>query len=450
MINTILIVDDEESIRRNLKTYLVSQGFNVEIAADGKSGLEICRSRHVDLVLLDLKLPDMSGLEVLTQIKAISPGLAVIIITAYGDVRTAVEAIKLKADNFVLKPIELASLTVIVNNCLENYARRMETQYLREKLSRMEGQETYYRLRQPEEIYQGIRLLSEKSSVNVLILGETGTGKGMIARIIHDLSDRRQKAFVDLNCAGLSENLLESELFGHEAGAFTDARNQKRGLLEVAAGGSVFLDEIGDLSLLVQAKLLKVIEEKSFRRLGGVVNINADVRIMAASNIDLERAVKEKKFREDLYYRLKVMPLSLPPLRERREDILVLARIMLEEFTGSLGRSISGFSNEAEGVLYFYSWPGNIRELRNVVERAVLICTEGIIQAQNLPEDMRKGQGGRELTPGNADLSLEDSEKAHIQNVLKTCQGNHSQAARILKIHRTTLIKKIKKYKLEQ
>ncbi|MCX5867399.1 MAG: sigma-54 dependent transcriptional regulator [Proteobacteria bacterium] len=450
MINSILIIDDEDSIRRNLKTYFISQGFNVETAADGKSGIEICRSRPVDVVLLDLKLPDMPGLEVLSKIKAISPGLVVIIITAYGDVRTAVEAIKLKADNFVLKPIELASLSVIVNKCLENYARWMEAQYLREKLSKMEGLETYNKLRQPEKVYQGIRLLSEKSSVNVLILGETGTGKGMIARIIHDLSDRREKAFVDLNCAGLSENLLESELFGHEAGAFTDARTQKRGLLEVAAGGSVFLDEIGDLSPSVQAKLLKVIEEKSFRRLGGVVNINADVRIMATSNIDLERAVKENKFREDLYYRLKVMPLRLPPLRERREDIMPLARIMLEEFKRSLGRNILGFSNEAEGVLYYYSWPGNIRELRNVIERAVLICDGSVIQPYHLPEDMRKGQGGRrELTPGNADLSLEDSEKAHIQNVLKTRKGNHSQAARILKIHRSTLIKKIKKYKIE-
>ena len=449
MINTILIVDDEVSILRNLKTYFASQGFKVETAADGKSGIEICRTKPVNLVLLDLKLPDLSGLEVLSQIKAISPGTGVIIISAYGDVRTAVEAIKLKADNFVLKPIELASLLVIVNNCLENYARRKETQYLREKLSKMEGLEKFYKLRQPEEISQGIRLLSEKSSVNVLILGETGTGKGMIARIIHDSSDRREKAFVDINCAGLSENLLESELFGHEAGAFTDARSQKRGLLEVAAGGSVFLDEVADLSPSVQAKLLKVIEEKTFRRLGGVVNISADVRIMAASNIDLESAVQEKKFREDLYYRLKVMPLKLPPLRERREDIMPLAGVMLEEFTVSLGRNISGFSTEAESVLYFYSWPGNIRELRNVVERAVLICTEGIIQARHLPEDMKNGQGGREPIPGNADLSLEDSEKVHIQNVLKTCRGNHSQAARILKIHRSTLIKKIRKYNLE-
>ena len=450
MLNTILIVDDEVLIRRNLKTYFASQGFNVETAADGTSGIEICQSRQVDVVLLDLKLPDLSGLEVLSQIKIISPGTAVIIISAYGDVRTAVEAIKLKADNFVLKPIELASLLVIVNNCLENYAWRLEARYLREKFSRMEGQEAYNKLRQPEEVNRGIRLLSEKSSVNVLILGETGTGKGMVARIIHDLSDRRERAFVDLNCAGLGENLLESELFGHEAGAFTDARNQKRGLLEVAAGGSVFLDEVGDLSPSVQAKLLKVIEEKSFRRLGGVVNISADVRIMAASNIDLERAVREKKFREDLYYRLKVMPLKLPPLRERREDIMPLAGVLLKEFTVSLGRKISGFSTEAEGVLYYYSWPGNIRELRNVVERAVLICTEGIIQAQHLPEDMKKRQGPQGLTPGNADLSMEDLEKVHIQNVLKTCQGNNSQAARILKIHRSTLIKKIKKYQLEQ
>ncbi|MDD5223669.1 MAG: sigma-54 dependent transcriptional regulator [bacterium] len=449
MINTILIVDDEDSIRRNLKTYFVSQGFNVETAADGKSGIEICRSRHVDIVLLDLKLPDLSGLEVLSQIKAISPGQAVIIITAYGDVRTAVEAIKLKADNFVLKPIELASLLVIVNNCLENYARRIEAQYLREKLSKLEGKETYSKLRQPEEIYRGIKLLSEKSSVNVLILGETGTGKGMISRIIHDLSDRRERAFVDLNCAGLSENLLESELFGHEAGAFTDARSQKRGLLEVAAGGSVFLDEIGDLSLSVQAKLLKVIEEKSFRRLGGVVNINADVRIMAASNIDLDEMVKEKKFREDLYYRLKVMPLRLPPLRERREDILPLARIMLEEFNRSLKHNVSGISEEAEVLLHSYYWPGNIRELRNIIERAVLICSEGVIQAGHLPEEVRKRVSSREISTGKADLSLEGSEKAHIQNVLKMCKNNKSLAAKNLGIHRTTLVYKLKKYKFE-
>ncbi len=447
MLNSLLIVDDDEFISQNLKKYFGIKGFNVQVAHDGKSGIKLCQTTPTDMVLLDFWLPDMSGLDVLKIIKSTSPGTGVIIITAYGDVETAVKAIQMKADNFILKPIDLEVLKDMVEKSLESYRTQAEVQYLKRKVSRLEGSPLLKMLRQSQEVYHAIRLLADNFSTNVLILGETGTGKGMVARIIHELSDRRTSQFVDINCAGLSSDLLESEIFGHERGAFTDAKTFKRGLLEVANGGSIFLDEIGELSLSVQAKLLKVIEKRNFRRLGGTANIEVDTRIMAATNTDLEKVVKEKKFRKDLYSRLNVMPITLAPLRNRNQDVLPLANIFLEEFKKLFVKEISGFSPEAEAMLLYYSWPENIRELRNVVERAVLLCEGNFIRTMDLPDNLKRRKISPKLSPED-DWSLESMEKKHLEKILAACNNNHSKAAEILGIHRSTLIKKIEKYNL--
>ncbi|MDD5225239.1 MAG: sigma-54 dependent transcriptional regulator [bacterium] len=448
VLHQILIVDDEEAIRLNLGQYFRTRDYEVREAGNGKAALELCRSIPIDVVLLDLRLPDQDGLEVLKKIKSMSLGTGVIIITAYGDVETAVKAIQLQADNFVLKPIDLASLEAIVRKILTNSRSLKEIQYLRRKTSVLDKTEMGEMPRQPAEVHHAINLLAKNSSTNILIMGETGTGKGMVARIIHELSDRKEGQFVDINCAGLSGELLESELFGHERGAFTDAKTFKRGLLEVANGGSLFLDEVAELSLSVQAKILKVIEEKVFRRLGGTTNNRVDVRIMAATNTNLEKKVKSGKFREDLFFRLNVMPVVLPPLRERRDDILPLAKIFLDEYRRSFGKSLSGFTREADRVLEVYAWPGNIRELRNVVERAVLLCEENLIGPEHLPDNMRGNKPLSPISSGESRLTLSEMEKKQIQAVLDECGNNQSQAAKILGIHRSTLIRKIKEYQI--
>ena len=448
MLDTILIVDDEESIRHNLKTLFKAKEFNVHVANDGKGAIKLCQATPMDMVLLDLRLPDIDGLDVLRSIKVSSPATAVIIITAHGDVETAVKAMKMKADNFILKPIDLAVLEDMVEKSLESYRTQEEVLYLKRKVSQLKSSVNLHGLRIPQEVYHVIQLLAKNPSTNVCILGETGTGKGMVANTIHELSDRQNRQFVDINCAGLSNEFLESELFGHEQGAFTDAKNLKKGLFEVANRGSIFLDEIGDLSLSVQAKLLKIIEKRAFRRLGGTSNIEVDVRIMAATNTDLAMAVKNKSFREDLYFRLNVMPIMLPPLRERREDILPLTNIFLKEFNKLFGKEVSGFSPAAESVLLYYSWPGNIRELRNIVERAVLLCGESAVTTAHLPQNLMGRKKSLRLLLKD-DSSLESLEKEHLKRVLSSCNYNRTVASGILGIHRTTLIKKIKKYSLD-
>ena len=448
MPSTLLIVDDEQAICRNLQTYFEKREYHVKTAHTGFDAIEEVKNTLIDLVLLDLKLPDLDGIEVLEAIKVESPGTGVVMITAHGDVETAVRAMQFKADNFILKPLDLNALETLVQRSLEHSRTNEEVKYLRRKISNLDGSDSLKFLRQPSEVYHAIQLLASNPSTNVLILGETGTGKGMVAKAIHELSSRRDGQFVDINCAGLSGELLESELFGHEKGAFTDAKTFKRGLLEVAKGGSLFLDEVGELSLPVQAKLLKIIEEKQFRRLGGTTNLEADVRILTATNSELEQAVKKGTFRKDLYYRLNVMPVMLPPLRERNEDILPLAHSFIHEFKKLFKKSIAGFSPPAESMLLSYSWPGNIRELRNVVERATLLCDQEIIQGFHLPENLKGLRSFQEYGTNNGFTNLDDIEKKHIEMILFQCGNNHSQAAKLLGIHRSTLIRKIKKYNI--
>ena len=447
MSKRILIVDDEQKLCEQLRRFFEAKGFGVFTCYDGGSAIELVRSTEVDVVLLDLRLPDLSGMEVLQQIKGEYPGTGVIIITGHGDVDTAVNAIQLRADNFVLKPVNLKTLLAVVERVLESYDRQQEVLFLRGRLSEIRGQKVK-QLLLPPDIMETVKLLADNPATNVLILGETGTGKGMVANAIHELSPRSGAQLVDLNCAGLAGNLLESELFGHEKGAFTDAKKTKRGLLEIAHQGSLFLDEVGDMSLEVQAKLLKVIEERRFRRLGGTVNVDVDVRLMAATHVELDKAVKAGTFRSDLFYRLSVMPVSLPPLRARRGDIVPLTNLFLKEFSGKFGKSVLRCARETESMLEAYGWPGNVRELRNVLERAVLLCNGATVEPRHLPENLRTQARSPRYVEG-MDYSLESVEAMHIRRILTECENNRSRAAKLLGIHRTTLLSKISKYNLD-
>jgi len=444
----ILVVDDESAIRRNLRRFFERKRYHVLSAGGGREALEALAGALVDVVLLDLKLPDMDGFEVLSRIKADYPEAAVVVITAYGEVEDAVRAIQLHADQFLLKPLDLEALETVVRRLIEECRTRTRIGYLRSQVSRLSGLPEKRRLRFPGTIEPALKLLANNPSSGVLILGETGTGKGIAARWIHEAGPRGGCSFVDINCAGLQRELLEAELFGHERGAFTDALRSKRGLLEVANGGSVFLDEVAELSLSVQAKILKVLEDKTFRRLGGTENIEVDVRIMAATNGDLEALVKEKRFRRDLFYRLNVIPLVMPPLRQRPDELLPLARDFLEEFNVSMDKRATGFHPEAEKLLLAYPWPGNVRELRNVVERALLLADGPMIHPRHLPENLRRCAAPPSLPVGGGSLSLAAVEREHVVRVLRMCGGNRSRAAGHLGIHRSTLIEKIKKYGL--
>jgi two-component system, NtrC family, response regulator AtoC len=443
----ILVVDDEESIRLNLKRYFERRSLEVFTAGTGVAAFGICAKSMVDVVLLDLKLPDMDGLDVLAQIKSASPQTAVIMITAHGDVDTAVKAMQMKADTFLLKPVDLKALESIVEKALETSQTRSEVSYLRDKVSRLSGLPGTAKVRFPPKIEEAIRVLASSPTTSVLIQGETGTGKGVAAHLIHERSVRSGRQFMDINCATLTPDFLESELFGHEKGAFTDAKQFKRGLLEVAQGGTLFLDEISEMPLSVQVKLLKAIEEKSFRRLGGTSAIQVDTRILAATNTDLERSVRAGTFRKDLYYRLNVMPLLLPPLRDRVEDILPLARDFLGTFRRASGHGPFDLAPAAGELLTKYSWPGNLRELKNMMERAALLGREEFVEPADLPANMVPRESTQGAAPAG-DLSLEAVERDHIARVLEMCEGNRSQAAKLLAIHRSTLIEKIQKYQL--
>ncbi|MFO0748212.1 MAG: sigma-54 dependent transcriptional regulator [Myxococcota bacterium] len=432
----VLVVDDEANIRQALAGLFTHAGFAVETADASAPALAILRAQPFDVVLLDLRLGSESGLELLPLVKAEQPDVAVIVVTAHATIDTAVEAMRRGADNFVTKPIDPPRLLAIVKKGVEAQALRQASARLG-RLAARPGKRTLF-LSPPMKQVQALADAVAPHATTVLLLGETGTGKGMLARYLHDASPRAAAPFVELNCAGLSKDLTESELFGHERGAFTGATQRKLGLLEAADGGTLFLDEIGEMELAVQAKLLKVLEQGRFRRVGGLAEIAVDVRVVAATHQDLERHVAEGRFRADLFYRMNVFAIRLPPLSERRDEIAALARRFLDE-----RRRGHTLSEEALELLESYDWPGNVRELGNVMERAAILAPAGgVVTGEHLPPLM--GQPSGELA-----ATLDGAERTFIENALRQHGGNIQATARALGVSRGLLYRKIAKFGLK-
>jgi DNA-binding NtrC family response regulator len=438
----ILIVDDEEIVRESLADWLAKDGYTVDAAPDGESALARLRSDEWSIALVDLKMPGMDGLQVLEAARKLNPEIAVVMITAYATVETAVRAIKLGATDYIVKPFDPEELSLVVQKILSHQAITRENAALRKALQK---DFRFHDIVSRSPIMQRALALARsaaQTSSTLLILGESGTGKELLARAIHAESPRRTGPFVAVSCAALPDTLLESELFGHEKGAFTGAVARHKGTFETASHGTLFLDEIGDISPKLQLDLLRVLEDRKFFRVGGNEPVEVDVRIVAATNRDLKKAVESGSFREDLFYRLNVIPITLPPLRDRAEDIPALVDTLLERLGVELNRKVDGLSREAMARLVRYSFPGNIRELRNILERALVIAPGPIVQLSDLelPAD----------APARTDDTLEAVEKQHIIRVLEQAGGNVSQAARMLDIDRVTLYSKIKKYHLRE
>jgi DNA-binding NtrC family response regulator len=458
----VLLVDDEDTIRLFLEKTLREEGYEALTAATGTEALELTRSELPDLVLLDLKLPDMSGLDVLKQIKEEVPEVCVIMLTAFGDIETAVTAMKKGAYDFVSKPVNLEELLITIGKGLDSRKLTRELFELRRRL-KLDVGEDYVPGESPQmkEIYEIVKRIAQSDTTTILIQGESGTGKEMIATMIHRYSSRRDQPFLEINCASLPEELLESELFGHERGAFTDAKSQKVGLLELANKGTLFLDEIGEMSLTIQVKLLRVLERMTFRRVGGTKDIKVSVRIISATNSDLEGGVKKKAFREDLYYRLKVVPIFIPPLRERKEDIYLLLRHLMNHFNKQFNKSFQEIEDGAYDIILNYPWPGNIRELKNMVERVVLLEDDTVLRAQHIPASIRQGLSSERELSGVRRLEMalsrpfpEDGmdfedllssvERELVEKAMREADGNQSAAARLLRLNRDKIRYRLK------
>jgi DNA-binding NtrC family response regulator len=445
----ILVVDDEEIVRESLLDWLREDGYQVEAAEDGFKALEKFKERTWDISLVDLKMPKMDGLELMKKIKENHPETQVVIITAFATVNTAVQAMKIGAYDYLVKPFNPEELSLLIKRLVESQNLIKEISYLRKELQK---QYQFHDLISKSSTMQKVFDLANtiaKSNSNILILGESGTGKELLARAIHNESLRAAGPFIPVSCVALTETLLESELFGHEKGAFTDAIAQKKGKFELADGGTIFLDEIGDISPKLQLSLLRVLQEKEFTRVGGTKPITVDVRIIAATNRDLKKAVDEGKFRDDLYYRLNVIAIELPPLREHQEDIPLLAHHFIEKFNIEMGGKIERIAEEALELLIEYDWPGNVRELENVIERAMVITKGNFIKAEDLhlSPQVIKRKGG---AAASDDKTIKAVEKKHIEKILKENNWNIQKSAEKLGIDRVTLYNKIKKYKLKK
>ena len=439
----ILVVDDEENQRDMLAGSLKKQGYAVEAAESGKVALELAGQKHFELALVDLMMPEMDGIELLEKLKQQDPEIQVIMVTAHATVETAVEAMKKGAYHYVEKPVSLAGLKLEIKKALNNQRILTENRYLKEEL---------------EQQYRDLKIIGESKAISevlstvarvaptdstVLVRGESGTGKELVARAIHALSQRKDEKFIPVSCAALPETLLESELFGYERGAFTGAVKKREGRFELADRGTLFLDEIGDIPLETQVKLLRVIESQRFERLGGKDTLNVDVRIISATNQDLEKKIKEKSFREDLYYRLNVISVSIPALRERKEDIIALVEYFIKKSNQKCGKEVKGITQRAKEILLSYDWPGNVRELENIIERGVVLSRGEALDEEDLSS---LSFGRRKGMP--SDLSLKEMEKSHILNVLEKTDWNLGKAAEMLGIHRNTLRLKMKEYKV--
>src|SRR5262245_24736053 len=440
--NKVLVVDDESAVRFGIRDFLEQHGYEIEEAESCQDAQHLFRTSRPDIVIADYMLPDGTALDLLPRLREIDAGIPLLVLTAHGSIDLAVRAIKEGAEQFLTKPLELPTLLVILQRLLQkqrNHNKQLasKSRQVRQAINPFIGTSPAIRALAD----QAKKLLSTESPV--LILGETGTGKGVLARWLHENSPRAEEAFVDLNCAGLSRELLETELFGHEKGAFTGATSSKRGLFEVAHRGTVFLDEIGDVDLQIQPKLLKVLEDKRFRRVGDVRDRQVDVRLIAATHQDIGQLVREKKFRDDLYFRISTIPLAFPSLRERIEDIPILADYMLAKLSSDLGRGEIRLEQDSVRALQAYSWPGNVRELRNVIERAVLLSEQKTITLKELHFD---GHAGSPAPTFDSGLTLLEMEKRQIQRVLKEENGRVEKAAKRLGIPRSSLYQKLKKH----
>jgi DNA-binding NtrC family response regulator len=437
----ILVVDDEEPFRRLLNKELSRKGYAVEVAHDGIEALRLLRDRSFDIILLDVVMPGVDGISLMKKMKE-DPGTpAIIVLTGKATVETAVEAMKNGAYDYLTKPYKLDELAIVIDRAYEFTRLTVKSKLLEQELVRKESPfEFIGKSRQIQDILAMIQKIAPTDSP-VFIQGESGTGKELVANTVWHYSTRKNAPFIALNCATLSENLIESEIFGHEKGAFTSAYQAKHGLVEVADKGTLFLDEIGEMPIGLQATLLRFLDSGEFRRVGGNKTLRVDVRMIAATNKDLSVLIREGRFREDLYYRLNVINVTIPPLRERKEDIIELARHFLGKYAKKLSKSIAEFTAEALDLLTGYNWPGNVRELENVIERAVILCDSGRIGAEDLSISSYAAVADMGVNP-----SLEEMEKNYILRVLKEAGNNQSKASQLLGIDRKTLYLKLKKY----
>ncbi len=441
--NKILVVDDEESIRIMLKRVLSGKEYEVQEACNGLDALKKIAKEKYSVILLDLKMPEMDGLQMINKMKEMDINTPIIMMSAYGTIPEAVEAMKLGAVDYLVKPFDLDELKMSLNRIIRHDEMKNENQYYREEEDRrFNFKEIIFQSQAMKEILKMIEKVAPLPTT-VMITGESGTGKELIARSIHKNSPRREKPFVVANCVAFSPNILESELFGHEKGSFTGANSRRIGRFEIAHGGTIFLDEIGEISLMTQAKLLRVVQEKEFERVGSSTSIKIDTRIVAATNKDLREEIKENRFREDLFYRLNVFHIDIPPLRERKEDIPLLAQYFIKKYNHILNKRIEGLSKKSLNLLFDYSYPGNVRELENIIERAMIMCKEKIIDQDSLSFFFKRDNGN----PKNE--TLKEIEKETIKKYLIQNNGNRTRTAINLGISRRNLQSKIKEYQID-
>ncbi|MFH1833814.1 MAG: sigma-54 dependent transcriptional regulator [bacterium] len=463
----VLVIDDEPSITRSLTRVLTDRGFLVSVAASGQAGLEKAETDRPHIVLLDLRLPDTSGIDLIPRIHRVENSTQIIVITAFADTQAAVQAMKAGATDFLRKPYDLDELTLAVETAARTFARDAHLRvYRRKDRSLYNPEQILYRSDAMSRVWELVRKVARSDAASVLITGESGTGKELVARGVHFEGARRRAPFMELNCSAFQETLLENELFGHERGAFTGASYLKRGLAELSDGGTLFLDEVGEMPAQTQAKLLRFLEDRSFRRVGGNVDIGIDVRIVAATNVDLARRIEEGRFRTDLFYRLQVVSIHLPPLRERGDDVNILAEHFLKRFAAELKRGFRTIDEDVRSLFRRYDWPGNVRELRNLIERIVIVEDGEVLTVEHLPPELREraakkaGDGADgptgssvkvaaplrlPVTAGDELPTLHSVEEEYIRLVLARCEGNKSQAARILGLSRQGLLDRLRR-----
>lgn len=449
---TILIVDDEKNIVSGLEEAFIDEGYSVLTAYNGKEAWDKVNSNNVDLIITDLRMPMMTGDELVEKVSSSYPTLPVIVLTGHGTIETAVESMRRGAVDFFTKPVDLDKLFLVVKKCLANSELQEQNKRLTEEIEKLKNQQKYSKI-----IGRSGKVASLMETINqaapskatVLITGESGTGKELVAEAVQSLSQRRDKPFIKVHCASLSSTLLESELFGHEKGAFTGATSQKKGRFELADGGTLFLDEIGEIDAQTQVKLLRVLQEREFERVGGEKTISVDVRVIAATNRDLKEEVRKGNFREDLYFRLAVVEIQVPPLRERKEDIDLLSLSFVKTYADENNKEIEGISPHARKALFSYSWPGNIRELKNCMESAVVMAKGKTIELDDLPSHIRgEGEKGKSISL-SLPITMEEAEKALIMETISYSGGNKTKAAEILGIGRKTLHRKLSEWKVE-